>query len=328
MRIEDSDILVDLHRGAGQVPPWQAFLGRVGDRAHAVMILLPEGAKPRAFQIFGAEDLPFAAEALLRLRYQRVYAAEELSGPRKFAFARILRVRVDGGGDVWLIVGRDMAEFSAAFALMISGLGPHLGVAAAHHLALAQMHEQAALADRLAERFQTGVLTLNAAGIILTATPVALQNLAKIDTVFGQIGAKLALPPLAAKTLAAILQNYEQGGLDVGALHLSPVQVLIQPYDGADHGRQSPIALVHLRHMAPRLGNAAKPLAQLAQITLSEARFALRLGEGLTIAEAGESLGLTLETARNYSKQIYAKTGLRGQSDLVRYLQNSVIPLI
>jgi len=35
-----------------------------------------------------------------------------------------------------------------------------------------------------------------------------------------------------------------------------------------------------------------------------------------------------LETARNYSKQIYAKMGLRGQSDLIRFVQNSVIPLI
>ena len=69
-------------------------------------------------------------------------------------------------------------------------------------------------------------------------------------------------------------------------------------------------------------------MAQLAHITPSEARFALKLAEGLTIAEAGVALGLTLETARNYSKQIYFKMDLRGQSDLIRYLQNSVIPLI
>ena len=66
----------------------------------------------------------------------------------------------------------------------------------------------------------------------------------------------------------------------------------------------------------------------MAHITRSEARFALKLADGLSIAEAAETLGLTLETARNYSKQIYSKMDLRGQTDLIRVLENSVIRLI
>ena len=321
MRIEDSDILVELYRGAGQVLPWQGFLNRLGDRAKAVLVILPDAEKSQGFRVFGDTDLPFSADALMRLRYQRVYAADELAGPRVFQFARILRVRFDA----WLIVGRDGAEFPAAFTLMMSGLGPHLGVAVASYLEQSQMRAQVALADRMGAKFHTGVLTLNMAGVILTASAYALQLLANTETVFGQIGGKLGLPMPAAKILSDTLHDYENG-TDRGAVavQIDAIQMLIQP----ENLGQNPTALVHLRTTTPTIATTATTLAQLAHITPSEARFALKLAEGLTIAEAGANLGLTLETARNYSKQIYSKMDLRGQSDLIRYLQNSVIPLI
>jgi DNA-binding CsgD family transcriptional regulator len=187
------------------------------------------------------------------------------------------------------------------------------------------MREQAMLADRISAKFQTGVITLNTAGVILTASAHAVQILAMTDTVFGQIGGKLGLPMPAAKTLNDWLQDCEnRTDQDAVAVQIENLQMLIQTYPTAEN----PTALVHLRDMTRPIVTGATILAQLAHITLSEARFALKLFEGLTIAEAGAALGLTLETARNYSKQIYFKMDLRGQSDLIRYLQNSVIPLI
>lgn len=329
MRGEDSDILIDLYRGAAQVPPWQGFLKRLADRATVVLLILPEGAKSPDFSVFSrdAQGLPFVAEALLRLRYQRVYAAEELPGARLLTFARVLRVRVEGGGDAWLIVGRDLADIPAAFALMMSGLGPHLSVAVSHYLAQCRIRDQAALSHHMAQKFQIGVLAVNAAGVILTASPFALQLLESSADVSGHIGVKLVLA--AADTFAQTLQNYHQG-LDQAAvaLQIPPLQMLIQPYFGTEYAGQNPTAVVHLRQTMRPMPNVAKSLAKMAQITVSEARFALKLVDGLTIAEAGDALGLTLETSRNYSKQIYSKMDLRGQSDLIRFVLNSVIPLI
>jgi DNA-binding CsgD family transcriptional regulator len=45
----------------------------------------------------------------------------------------------------------------------------------------------------------------------------------------------------------------------------------------------------------------------------------------MTIAEAAEDLGLSEQTARTYSKNIYAKIGARGQADLVRFIHRSVL---
>jgi DNA-binding CsgD family transcriptional regulator len=68
-------------------------------------------------------------------------------------------------------------------------------------------------------------------------------------------------------------------------------------------------------------------LGQLFDLIPSEARLALALSRGMSIAEAARDLGLTVESARTYSKRIYAKTGARGQADLVRFIHRSVLAM-
>jgi len=62
--------------------------------------------------------------------------------------------------------------------------------------------------------------------------------------------------------------------------------------------------------------------------TASEARFAHALLDGSSIAEAAQTLGLTLQTARQYSKQLYSKAGVRGHADLVGRMMTSVVSLL
>ncbi len=59
-------------------------------------------------------------------------------------------------------------------------------------------------------------------------------------------------------------------------------------------------------------------LAAALGLSRSEARLAARLCDGETLTEAAEALDWTLETARSCSKQVFARSGARGQTDLVR----------
>ena len=59
----------------------------------------------------------------------------------------------------------------------------------------------------------------------------------------------------------------------------------------------------------------------------SEARLAWAIAQSRSIAEAAGEHGLTEQTARNYSKEIYAKTGACGQAKLVRNILTSVLAL-
>lgn len=336
MRSDESDLLLELYRGVADQNPWHRFLARLADRTQAgrsAIILAPElpvfdpSPQPN-LRIFGADIPPFEISVLLRLRYQRVYAADELTGGNPAPFARILRLRVDGGGDVWLYLGRNSDDFSASTGALMSGFGPHLGVAAGAYLRQFTQQSAMALTQDIAARMGAGWLTLNGQGIILSASIAGLQILASVEPVFGQIGARLMLDSNASKRVSEALSAFVAGtSQEPIAVRLPFAEMILRPFANPFPG--APIATAYLRAAAHQPQTPPiLALSQMANITPSEARFALKLASGRSISEAAKDLDLTIETARNYSKKIYAKMGLRGQSDLVRALENSAIFLI
>lgn len=92
-------------------------------------------------------------------------------------------------------------------------------------------------------------------------------------------------------------------------------------------GGVTPVAVGYIHGVGVASADRCEQITQLFGLTSSEARMALALSQGRTIFETADELGLTRETARNYSKRIYAKTGTRGQADLVRIILASVISL-
>lgn len=55
-------------------------------------------------------------------------------------------------------------------------------------------------------------------------------------------------------------------------------------------------------------------------LTHSEARLAMQLGAGATVADAADELNISVHTARNQLKSIYSKTGINRQSELIKLL--------
>ena len=91
--------------------------------------------------------------------------------------------------------------------------------------------------------------------------------------------------------------------------------------------RPAPALIAYVHGDSWSSADRCDQLAELFALLPSEARLALALSRGMTIAEAASDLGLTIETARTYSKKIYAKTGARGQPDLVRFIHRSVLAI-
>ena len=85
--------------------------------------------------------------------------------------------------------------------------------------------------------------------------------------------------------------------------------------------------MIYLRGDRSSSADRHEQLVDLFDLTPAEARLAWSLSQGASIAEAARLHGLTLETARYYSKRIYAKTGARGQVDLVRNILTGVLAL-
>ena len=68
-------------------------------------------------------------------------------------------------------------------------------------------------------------------------------------------------------------------------------------------------------------------VSQLFGLTKAEARLATLLADGLSVAEAAETMHVSEGSARSYCKRIYAKTGLKRQAELVRLVLKSVASL-
>jgi len=87
------------------------------------------------------------------------------------------------------------------------------------------------------------------------------------------------------------------------------------------------VAIAYLSGDRWSQADRCEQLVELFGLLPSEARLAWAIAQGIPISEAAANLGITVETARNYSKKIYAKTGARGQAELVRIVLTSVLAI-
>ena len=86
-------------------------------------------------------------------------------------------------------------------------------------------------------------------------------------------------------------------------------------------------AVVYLSDTQAASPASAQQLIDLFDLNATEAALALQLVQGRTLAQAAREMHLTEQTARTYSKRIFAKTGTHRQADLVRLILTSVAHL-
>jgi DNA-binding CsgD family transcriptional regulator len=307
MRADDSDILLALYRSAQDLAPWAGFLAALGARTGAKtvqVILQTESTVP---VVFGAQSGPLGSDVLARMRYQRPYSGDDFVAPSHF---RALRMR-PLGGDAWVVVAREGDDFSAATSALLGWLGPHLAQGAVQFWQAERVRAQAAAFVDVATRTGLSWALLSAQGhVVLAADTLPPRYLA---------GDRLRLPaPMLRKvldTVAGYRAGHSQEALALPNALIAPIQSA-----GAD-------AIFYTYGVKLRNDNA-KTLSDLFALTPAEARFAAALGAGQTIKEAGETLGFTPETARYYSKQVYAKLGVTGQVEAMRRIENSVYRLL
>ncbi len=185
------------------------------------------------------------------------------------------------------------------------GLGAQgdLGLAALDALAVACIvcngAGLVAYANRAAEQLERdGVLTLGAGGI---GAPDPREN-----------GLVLALVGRAAQGRAG-------GAATIGAGAGQTAFVLTAPLPrGLGGGRGLALVMVRRADAAPSFD--ASMLRALFALTAAEARLAMSLAQGATLAEVASAQGLSENTLRSQLAAVLRKTGSATQRDLVRLL--------
>lgn len=253
---------------------------------------------------------------------------------RGIRYLRMIRIQLGVPGQaahsLWLCIGRTTRDFDAVHGVILSTLAPHLETAAPiyRHADAAQRRGQ--WQAQALGATGLGWVAFGARGQVIDMDAGATGVLAQVVGLSLQRGARpiCADPDLSAALIRAVAAAGAGAVVPLPLSQVPPVQILLEPIraDGA-HARGGATVLGLLRGPAQALPDAAALLSDLFGLTRSEARLALALAQGASIAQAADDLGLTIETARSYTKLIYAKLGVPGQGALIRQVLNSVAGL-
>jgi DNA-binding CsgD family transcriptional regulator/PAS domain-containing protein len=354
-------LVATIHQGVLEDPRWSGFLAtlqsmtgasyaslvfrRADPRFRELHVLRTDGGvfadataehrtligKVRPLYDRVVPDRPYALAEIAALAGQSGQGYLAYLGSRGLRDVLCLRVDEPHGGHCWLSLARSRGDFAPEAKLWLRDLAPHLATAA-HTLAVIEAERMRAdIATDAMKRLHFGWLTFDAESRIVEVDPEAERLLGTVSG-FPKVVRGEPLGGSARRRLAdAITALSEQPCPRSRVVHLADVpwlDMLMAPvaFRPVSVGR-APVAVGYVHGVDGASADRQEQLVQMFRLTPSEARLALAMSQGRSIAEAAEALGLSRETARSYSKRIYAKTGTRGQADLVRIILAGVLAL-
>ncbi|CAN7346677.1 hypothetical protein LJR225_002041 [Phenylobacterium sp. LjRoot225] len=359
----ETDLLTAILEGAFEAPLWASFLDGLRRKTaadYASLIFRPPGRPLNAVvHLFAGAPSPPLVERLYhedlyqtdplpyhQLAEGRPYALAELLRfddpahvdfyrdvvvPSGMAAMRMMRVQEASGVNAWLTIARRETDFGAAEDDLLSAIAPALRGALRNFAALEHERFNASVAAEAIRRLHFGWFTLDATGRVLESNALGTDILAKSSILRRNADGRLAARPakLEREIVMAIRELAANPKSRARAITLNQdpwFDMLLAPTHGQPiSAGPNPAVIAYVHGDNAPSAHRCDQLAKLFALTPSEARLALALSRGMTIAEAAAEFGLTLETARNYSKKIYSKTGARGQPDLVRFVMRSVL---
>ena len=349
----ETELLVPLHDGMFEKPMWDTFLKRLklaaecddaslliraADSASIIQLTAAPGAAPVGLRNFLAAG---------SMREGRVYSLAELlesaedpqpDPARKMlesngiAHMRAVRLSDPGGLNAWLALSSREAIPPSASALL-SALVPHMRVALR---VLARMEDERARASMTAGAFSHidfGWIAVDRRCHVVDMDEQAERFLSRTGALKqGPYGRLTPSAPAIDRELTALVKEFaDQPEARPRAVNLSQdpwIDILVSPVRVASlSAGGKAVAVVYFRGDQSSSADRCQQLVDVFKLTQSEARFAWSLAQGISIADAAEKHGLTIESARQYSKKIYAKTGARGQVDFMRRVLTSVVAL-
>lgn len=358
-------LIAPLIEGLVEDPPWSGFLDALrhavaGDYASLVFRPLPMGTpEARVIHLYSGQPSPppvsrhYREELYLsdpmpyhEMAEGRSYRLDQLLQfgepdhdaylsqllvPSGMNHLRMIRMAEKGGVSGWITVTRGEGEFPEAVDRLLEGLAPFVRAALGSFVALERERMAAAVARDAVRRMSFGWLTLDAEGRVIDADPIGARMLAGTDLIGkGRDGRITARDPALRRHLQGAVRDLAgnpQARPRALVLSREPWLDLLLVPSGQRMGttQAAPAIVCYLHADNWSSADRCEQLAQLFDLSPSEARLALALSRGMSISEAAPELGLTVESARTYSKRIYAKTGARGQADLVRFIHRSVL---
>lgn len=339
----DDDLVRLLHEGVFETPLWERFLSHLRARTGATRASIRFGAlgdgslgSLHAGEAAAREDLPNRS-----MREGRVYALEDFedsAAPRAggvvggVSSLRTVRVAEPGGVEIWLACQGDN-NLGPAVGALLHALVAHLRIALRTFAALERERLRSSVAGEAVERLRLGWIALDSRCTILEAS-ANMEEMFRWGALLrkGRYDRLVPASPAIDRQITALLKSYAGGGEarpQAFTLSQDPwYHMLVTPAARRSIAEGlNPAAIAYVSGDRSSQADRWDQLVDLFGLLPSEARLAWVLAQASSIPEAAERLGITVETARNYSKKIYAKTGARGHAELVRLVLTSVMAI-
>lgn len=252
-----------------------------------------------------------------------LFAVIENNGPRS---ASLSLFRSSAGG-----------EFDTASANLLRFIAPHLERAFQLHRRLSSLTTRSTAIEESLNVLTAGLILLDTNGKIVFLNRAASTVLAERDGLGSMQAMLFADVPAESHALRktiqqAISMSNGRGSSAGGTLLVSrrnrpPLHVLISPIhiSRLDAIRKyAAVVFVNdpLRHQRPD----ETVLRTVYRLTRAECRVAFLLADGQSPRTIAEMIGVTEHTVRSQIKSIYAKAGVKRQSELIRLFLNYAGP--
>jgi DNA-binding NarL/FixJ family response regulator len=363
---QKEDLLLALLDGAFDVPPWTRFLDLLRNEVaadYSSLVFRPPGMPSNTvFHLYSGRRSPPHVERLYKesfferdptpyhaMHEGRIYSLKELlrpgdpaseayirevMAPSGMNAMRMVRVTETSGVSAWMIVTRTKGDFTGKAEMLLSGLVPYLRSVLRNFVALERERTSALLSGQAIHRLNYGWIALDANARVLETdaqgqTILDHSQLLHCDP-DGRFSAVTRKQMREIATAVKLLANTSDARPRAMVLSRDPWldMLLVRANREAVSARSSPAVVVYVHGDSALSADRCEQLAQLFDLLPSESRLALALSRGMSITEAAGELGLTVETARTYSKKIYIKMGARSQADLVRFIHRSVLRIV
>lgn len=340
----DADLLIALQAIAAGEPAWAALLSGIQAMTGASLAVMAvrRSGQHQAEIVHAAGPQHAAApidqaaiEAILidRMRPERLYSADDIADLAdtgaiaatlsRLGFSACMAVKVttpDVAATTIAFFGT--APFRAADGSVLRQLVPYLRSAAHSAERIGRERMRAALTADMTASGARGWFLIDGGDRVIDWWDDGAHLPPGLHLVAAARGHRLMLDDRrAADALAAILAG--PATQRMRALPIAPGRsshLRVTAIGARSPGPNTSLKVVTLHERLRLVPDCAALLVDLFDLLPSEARLAAALAGGDGLAEAARRLGLTIETARNYSKRIFAKTDTHGQTDLVRLI--------
>lgn len=228
---------------------------------------------------------------------------------------------------------RDQPPFSQEECELLEELIPHINRAVKLQKELSVPGFERDVALESLDSMALGVIVLDASSKVRMANETA-KNIAAANDGLSFMGNRLLVSGHSANQfyrkvrqhLDANQSGKEMAGEAFQVERLSdqePYSILVSTYQAKDNNNVSsstddPLVVLLIRDLDHPQETRTEILQRLYGLTPSQARLTNLLSNGLPLKEAASQLNLTGESARQYLKLIFQKTGTNRQAELVR----------